>query len=63
MTAADLILQVQGVLGGFYGVQEAWNAQNTVAFNSPNDKLSNVTPYEYGIWTYKISVFEGFLGF
>ena len=38
------------------------NAQNMVALNSPNDKLSNDTPHDYGTLKYKIAVLRGFKG-
>ena len=34
----------------------------TVMFNSPNDKLSNDTPHDYGTLKYKITVLRGFKG-
>ena len=33
-----------------------------VPFNSPNDKLSNDTPHDYGTLKYKSAVLRGFKG-
>jgi len=38
--------------------QEGSNAQKLVKFKSPNDKLSNDTPHDYGTLKYKITVFN-----
>ena len=59
-----VVLQIT-VLRGFKGVlgdQAGSNAQNMVALNSPNDKLSNDTPHDYGTLKYKIAVLRGFKG-
>ena len=42
--------------------QKGPNAQKLLKFNSPNDKLSNDTPHEYGTLKYKIPVFKGYKG-
>ena len=38
------------------------NDQKLVQSNSPTDKLSNDTPYDYGTLKYKIPVFKGYKG-
>jgi hypothetical protein len=42
--------------------QKGSNTQKLVKFKSPNDKLSNDTPHDYGTLKYKIPVFKGYKG-